>query len=1767
MKKFYLRFFFLFCFFLAVLLNGGDFKTVKIVKTFTLSSTNDVSICAKTDRYFNATNGDLAKEYIKLIPNQYFKVTLSYDTICINSLKPQMEYSVTIDKNIPLGDVSLDKSYNFYLKTGDYEPSFKFKESGYILPSHGNISIPIETINIDKLSIGLYRINKNNLIGAINRYALFRDISSYTLDDIEQRDGYLLWKKRLRINNYQRNRAKITAIPVGEYLKKVEPGVYILWAAAINKDGQEDRWNSATQWFMVSDIGLFTLQGEEGLHVYCKHLSDARRYKNVHLELISQNNELLAKKEAVNGYAFFKNSLLKGKKGLKPKAIYAYGENGDFTVLDLSKPPLDLTDRGVGGRDVPKGYDGFIYSNRAIFKPGESVVYNLLVRDTLGNVAKNIKLKVALINARGEEVESKTLSTDNLGYCRGEFNISKNAPTGRYNIAAFAGSDEAIAKFSFLLEDFIPPKIELKLIEKPKELKPKELYIIKAYAKYLTGDNMPNPSGDFQVILHKAKEPFKEYQGYYFGKVDESFSNYYALEDNFIGDSNGTIEIPVKLTSTIQSSLPLSAYIKINVNEPGGRGVSKGFDIFFNDKPGYIGIKPNFKYDSVDLNVKPSFNLIYIKDSKAISKKLHYRLIEEEVEWNWQSNDDGSWEYYKTYSDYAEVKNGDIEIKAYPTPFILDKLEWGTYRLEISDDLGVISSYRFSVGYESSASKTSPDRLPIAIDKKEYSLNDTLKINITPKFSGPVIINIANSRIIETKELKAKEGVPLKAEFKVKKSWGSSAYVLATAFRAQNKKLGANRAVGVAFVSIKDPSKIIKLNLKAPKKILANSKLLIEVSAKNRQEPTFVTVAAVDKGILNLTNYKTPNPAQYFWGQKKLSVLIKDVYSDLIKARGEHGEFDVGAGDELEEGLNEELTVNKREVVALISKAVKLKNGKAKVEFNIPSFQGSLKIMAVAWSKKGVGSSDTLTIVKDPISIEAYMPRFLAFNDSAKILLNAKFDNSVIKKGKYTFKIETKGGIKAFKSSFDFDYNGKNEFMKYLPIKADKIEDGTIIVSVYKNGNQAAQREFKLAVRSPYVQNYIRRVGVLDIGGALDSKKLLDTSKWLKVNKIRLEILGAPLIDADSIKKELIDYCCRCAEQTTSRAFPFIKSKKESEIQIVQNAIERLKSMQKIDGSFGLWFNSDSSTWISAYVLDFLTRAKENGFEVPDKNIKEGLKWLQNSLYKWSLDGAKQEADAYALYVLARNGKILMSDILYHANNTQSKIKSGLAWGYLAAALNISGERKKAKEIFELAKSNLNSNRDYFANYGGSLRDKAGLIVLLKEANFDSLAWPLFVDLALDVKDKRYLSTQEMSQIIRAENLIDIKPSRLNLLIDNRAYKGVKKVLLDINSTKYLPKVINKGNKSVWYSLSFIAVPNAFAYNEADNRGFKIFKEYYTIDGKKINSNQLAKGQRVVIVLSGKIEDSQITHPIIIDLLASGFEIENPNISGIDEVEALGWLKGLSATLHKGYRDDRFTAAIKKDGSEFKTAYIVRAATLGKFANPPALIEDMYKARYRALSKFNSDKIEIKRKEDIIPLNNQTEQNLTKPNITKLTSQDYLLFSRTYVRDLSRYSVVQLNHLRNGIFAQVGLDFSKTNPALYKLFSQFDWYKPTISSGSVAFAKLTPIQKKNVLALLKEEKKRCGGSLSLADFYRVNTKLLSKKDLAKYSKRDLRILRNSLIARYGYVFKDKELNKIFKEMPWYKANPSITASEIIDKKMNDIQRANLQTLLEVQKSR
>ncbi len=583
--------------------------------------------------------------------------------------------------------------------------------------------------------------------------------------------------------------------------------------------------------------------------------------------------------------------------------------------------------------------------------------------------------------------------------------------------------------------------------------------------------------------------------------------------------------------------------------------------------------------------------------------------------------------------------------------------------------------------------------------------------------------------------------------------------------------------------------------------------------------------------------------------------------------------------------------------------------------------------------------------------------------------------------------------------------------------------------------------------------------------------------------------------------------------------------------------------------------------WISAYALDFLTRAEKSGYTVPKHTIKSGLDWIENNLDRWSSDAGKQEADAYGLYVLTHSGRTLMSEILFRVKDPKSKMQSAQAWGQLAVALAHVGEKALAEKLFEKAISSLGQSKSsrYFANYGGPLRDESALLLLMQESAL-GLDWQSrYAELASQAKTRQYLSTQEMSLLLRVVFVSNIATAKLKLLADGKVLPLENgEYCVEVNDLHQLPIIINESSGQCWYSLNYKATPSTKAYAQIPNNGFTIEKKFYKLNGVEIDLANVKQNDRLVVVIEGDIERSDRGDPLVIDWIPAGFELENPHLNGIDPTSGLKWLGEQSVTDHVEYRNDRYVAVLSALGVKrhFKVAYVVRAVTVGRYTLPPAKIEDMYRPYYRALSKLHTDKLRIKELQ-------QSTKNTSTLSTQKLTAEDFDSVYKNSLNNLDRYSITQLNFLRNSIFARAGFDFEKTNPMLYQKFSNYSWYHPTPKISSVIYKELTTLQKENIHKLLDEEKFR-GGSLVLADFYRVRIKLLSEDDLKKYSKQQLFILRNSLFARHGVSFKSIDLKQIFSYMPWYHPN-DVTSATVFDEQMSEQEKANVKLIQQMEK--
>jgi uncharacterized protein YfaS (alpha-2-macroglobulin family) len=414
------------------------------------------------------------EDYVKLTPAPAEASFAVSDTkLCIGGVDFGGHYRVNVLAGLPSasGD-KLTKEENIDFSVGDADPSLGFKSATYVLPKFGSTGVPLYSVNVSKAALRLLRIGDRNIIDAIQKGLFLRAVDNYDANTIAQNSGEEVWKGTIAVEP-ERNKRVTTLVPVTDMVPQLLPGVYLL--VAERTDGGEDRWGyKATQWLIVTDLGLTTMDGADGLNVFVRSLDSGRPLDRLTVKLYARNNDELASALTDRrGRASFAPGLMRGTDGRTATAVMVFRRDGDFAFLDLTRPAFDLSDRGVGGRLAPESADVFLYSDRGVYRPGETVHLGALLRDTAGSALSGMPLTLRLVRPDEVEAQRYTLKDAGSGGYGVDMPISASARTGSWTVEAYLDpKGPAIGAISFLVEDVVPAHIESKLTTDAKSIVP-----------------------------------------------------------------------------------------------------------------------------------------------------------------------------------------------------------------------------------------------------------------------------------------------------------------------------------------------------------------------------------------------------------------------------------------------------------------------------------------------------------------------------------------------------------------------------------------------------------------------------------------------------------------------------------------------------------------------------------------------------------------------------------------------------------------------------------------------------------------------------------------------------------------------------------------------------------------------------------------------------------------------------------------------------------------------------------------------------------------------------------------------------------------------------------------------------------------------------------------------------------------------------------------------------------------------------------------------
>jgi uncharacterized protein YfaS (alpha-2-macroglobulin family) len=1555
-------------------------------------------------------------------PDDYFDITPKIDgafhvrntKICLTGIRFGENYTATVKEGIPsLFGEKTTKSSKINFLVDDKSPRLTFPKQTYILQKNDDQMIPLTAVNVKSVEVKVIRVNDRSFIEGFGRphHALDNEIYAYSWKDIANRYGEPLYAGTMAIGG-EANKNITKQISLKTIMKELKPGAYGIF---VKDTAEKNEYSgiSASQWLLVTDIGVTVFKGASGLDVNTRSLSTAQPLGQVDVHLLSHNNQILdTQKSNPSGFVHFDSALLKGKGGNRPAFIFAYGADGNFAALKLSEPAFDLSDRGVEGRKVPGVLDAFLYMERGVYCPGETIRVNTLLRGMDAMEIGGTPLTFRLVRPDEVVVHTQTVMGNAHGFYDLTVPLSPSSRTGQWAVQVFADPKaDPIGQVHFSVESFVPTRL-LVTLKSPEFLfilgKP---LVVDVVGRYLFGSAASGLGGEASLVIRRHPNPFPMFPEYQFGLLDDKFVTTRADVDLPTLDDEGQAKMTVTMDTQIDATVPLQAIIQAAVSDGGGRPQLGTLRLGVQASEYMIGIKGNFKNGAIgfqDKTAEVEVITVTVKGERVAVPNLTYTLFEEEIFYNWSMSDQGgNWEYKPVRED-KQIREGVLSTtKDALTKLFLPIDGWGYYRLEVKDaKTGAISSFRFTKGHLSSDSKTkTPDKLTVIQDKPAYAIGEAVQLHIEAPFDGEALLVVANQEVIETRNIKvSKAGTDV--TLKVAESWGTGAYVLVSAFRPLGKSLEQKendslqnaltpkRAVGLNWVALSPESRTLKVSLTVPKEMKPRQKLNLPIHVEGAiKSETFITVAAVDEGILMLTDFKTPKPQDYFLGKRMLGVEMRDLYGKILDPiPGEMGELRTG-GDEGAFARNlAALSKRSFRIVSLFQGPVILDaEGNTIVPIDIPDFNGTLRLMVVAFNQNSIGSGDAQLLVRDPIVSEPVFPRFLSVGDVSQMSLS--LFNPFEDKKSVNVSVELTGAI-------EYGYQTRSKILEIpillekdgawhhqLPIKGKAIGDGQVILTLSGDGFETIKRTFEITVRPSTPPTSTKATYLLQPG---ESKALeLKERLALLSNTATLTITASNRIpwDLTTILNALSTYPYGCVEQTVSKGFALLYKKTmgfldDSETRkdldkALFKAFSILAEKQGSQGGFPVWsiFESESDPWLTAYAFDFMQQAKVLGFKVPENTFENAAEYLRNFIKSQSSNSSPQKlaAASYAASLLAGQDTIEDGAIRYFFDTYYEKLSYPLSRAQVGQALAKIGDLNRAKRAFEDLM--LSQEGDPFLlPYGTAIRNKAALVKVLVETLKATPTFTFLGDmaeseikiLAQNITPSNSLSTQEQAWLLQVGQALTTQsqktsaPSeKIQLLINDTLIEKETMISQTLKEDVVSKGVTlsNKGNSPLWINTVLHGFPKEAP--EAIEKGLKVSRKYYTLAGQEVSLNNktpLTQGEQLIVVLEGELlqetSPESINYMLVVDWLPACFEIESGRFGvppsakdeqGGESQSKYPW-NDLTKTLTTETRDDRFVAALKLTDSAkaFTLAYRVRAVTPGTYQYPGLHVENMF---------------------------------------------------------------------------------------------------------------------------------------------------------------------------------------------------------------------------------
>ncbi|WP_265456762.1 alpha-2-macroglobulin family protein [Aeromonas salmonicida] len=1500
-------------------------------------------------------------------------------TLYFPQVAPDKSYKVTLKAGLG------PEAQSWTLKTRPLEAGASFAASGMVLPLRQELRLPISAVNVDEVNIDFFRVDAEYLPRFLAEYRPGAGMGNWELEQITSR------AKRVFSGRYalelDPNRRETRLINVKEP-QLAEAGVYF---AVMSPLGNYD-WRKETTYFAVSDMGLSARRYRDQLEVFVSALSSADPLKEVQLSLLDEKgNRLQVQQTDLRGHRRFDQ--------VQGARLLLAEQGKHLAVLRLDGAALDLSAFELGTQPW-QAQQLYLFSGRDLYRPGERLDSEILLKGQDGQLLPGMAVELDVKQPDGQLLEQKRLLPDSLGAAHYGLRLPNDAPLGRWTITLKTAAGSRF-EWPFLVEEFLPERLKLQLGKGPdgELLNPQEALTLPLQGDYLYGAPASATKAKAEVKISRATMPFTQWQEFTLGDVllTEQARDLEPVTLTLDQQGHGAFSLVDQLAS-VGTLGPLEVAYRVSLSEPGGRAVNRSRTQYgWPTGSQWPALKADFVADRVEGGKTLPFQILNLDEQgQPVAGEVKVRLVNEYRDYYWHYADGEGWKYEFNSQPYLEQEQTlQLDGKG-PTTLSLP-LAAGWYRLEVENSQGHQSSLRVEIGsyaWGGGGEQARPDKIAITLDKRAYQAGDKVKVTLVAPRAGKGLLLVEDGdglRWWQRIELRAEGGglAEARGEFEIPVSpeWQRhdlhiSAQIAAPDSESKpvsQKSVQSLRSVGLVPLALDREARRLPLTLSAPDKAVPLTRLEVAVTSTPNSQGR-VVLAAVDRGVLNISDYQPLDPFEIFFGRKRFAQDLFDNYGQVIPPQdGKLARLNYG-GDApaLKKGGALESRV---EVAALWSGEVSFdESGKAVIPLDLPNFNGELALMALAWNEQQVGQAERAVKVVAPLVAEIGWPRFGARGDETRALVQLR--NMSGEDQRLSLIWTLTGGLQAggeLPGTLALK-NGEEQWLT-LPLTVTGASGVARLQLAASGKDFAVNREWSLPLRSPWPAHTRQRYQML----APNQQMSFAQSELAGLDPANLQGLlslsGTPPWDPAGQWQALAQYPYACLEQTLSRAWPYLLTtaderatwsnnlpkvdKPVSEADLQRALLQRLQRLQLPSGGFGLWDGrSDEEQWLTAYAADYLLTRKEAGDAVPEAMLNQAINRLQSYLgdsqygERWSSapEHSRLAYQAYSAFVLARVGKAPLSTLRLIWEQQADHARSGLPLLHLSLALSAMGDEQTAAKVLTRALATPRGD-DYLADYGSPLRDGALELALLRLHKLAEDRWPEFSAKVADtLAHRQWLSTQERLALLR---LAQVDPAadwqaRVASISGDQAIAGKNSAQIGAPEALAATGVTNEGKGSLYVQRTLVGYPEQAP--KRISQGMSVTRSWFNADGKRFDPAKVKVSDLVVVRLNVSSEQT-VPDALLVEMLPAGFELENPALGTSIKLEELSiegkpaWQSEWNDYLkHQEFRDDRYTAALDlSEGGNQQLVYLMRAVTPGRYQVPPTQVEDMYRPELRAV--------------------------------------------------------------------------------------------------------------------------------------------------------------------------------------------------------------------------